>query len=120
MASIPFWKPGQTITGHAKTAVIERRFLAIAGPRVEGNPQVGHAAANARVEGVSSVSKAAGDKVMFWHDGVQEVEAAAAITAGAAVASDAQGRAVPWTTGTVAGYAFDDIASGAAGPIRIV
>jgi len=119
LESIPFWKPGQTVTGHAEADVLANRFVAVSGPRVDGNPQVSHVA-GARVAGVASVSKAAGSKVMFWADGVLAVEAGAALTAGQAVESDGQGRAIPHASGEVAGIAWDDVAAGAVGPIKSV
>lgn len=117
----PYHLPGDTVTGHAEAAVIGGRFVAITGPRVGGNYQVSHAAAGARSVGVAARDTAAGAKVMlFGGPGtVVDVTAATALTAGNDVVVGADGQATTGA-GVIVGVAMDDVAAGAAGPIRLI
>lgn len=72
-------------------------------------------AAGERVLGVANAEYEAGEQAGVNARGELLIEAGAAITAGAEVQTDAQGRAVPKTTGVVAGEARD--AAVAAGEI---
>ena len=113
----PYWKPGESLTAHAKTAVTGRRFVDLDGPRVDGNPQVSHKAGDAI--GVAAYDAPAGEKVTIYLGGVLEVQAVAALTAGAYVKPDATGQAIAAASKAEAvGRAVDDIAAGSTGPIN--
>jgi hypothetical protein len=121
MDCVPYWDHGDTLTCETTAAVVGGRFVSISGARnASGNPKVAHTGAGAAVFGVASRDTASGANVMVHHARsiITPVEAAAALTAGQKVMSDASGRAIVWTsTNAVAGVAVDDIASGAFGPI---
>lgn len=70
-----------------------------------------YASAGASALGVLDASTNAGEYAPVITYGIVLVETGGAITVGAKVESDAQGRAVTQTTGTVLGYALDSAAS---------
>lgn len=115
-SATPFWDSGDTITAHAAAPLYGKRFVAIAGPRTEGNPTVNYpAAGGAKVFGVTGYDVAAGAKVTVHHAPpiVVPVTAGAAVAAGDLVTSDATGRAVPAGTGQqILGLALDAAALG--------
>lgn len=119
--SVPYWDTGDTLTAHAEAAVTGKRFVAISGPRTDGNPTVSHAAAGGPVFGVSGYTVPAGAKVTIHHQPaivVPVTVGAVAVVAGNPVVSDAEGRAVPAGAGVVGvGIALDDAAPGADVPI---
>jgi hypothetical protein len=79
-----------TLTMTAAGAITAHRFVTAAGAQ---------AGADANAIGVAlAAASAAGDKVPVLAIGTVSVEAGAAISAGATVKADAQGRAVPWAT----------------------
>lgn len=122
MADItPYHFPGDTYTGHANVAVTGGRAVAVVGARVDGNYRFGLPAAGARIDGVASRDKVAGEKVMVFGPGtIVDGEAGAAITAGQNLEVNAAGNFVPVATGTPVARAMDDIASGARGPVRLL
>ncbi|MFN3328514.1 MAG: DUF2190 family protein [Fervidobacterium pennivorans] len=77
-----------------------------------------YAGAGAAALGVLDAATNQGEQAPVITYGVVLVEAGAAISAGQAIESDAQGRAVPRTTGVLLGYALD-AASGGGEIIRI-
>lgn len=123
--AVPFWDEGNTFTGHAATAVTGKRFVVIAGARVDGNPRVGHAVSAARVKpvGVSAYDAASGAKVSVYSGPgiVMPVTASGAITAGQDVYSTADGKASATVVAgaPVAGWALDDAADGADAVIKL-
>ncbi len=68
-------------------------------------------AAGERVLGKANTNYDAGEQAGIDTHGELLVEAGAAISAGTEVETDAQGRAVPKTTGVAAGVARDDAAA---------
>lgn len=78
-----------TLTMTAAGTIAANRFVTAAGAQ---------AGADANAIGVALNAATAADKVPVLAIGTVSVEAGAAITAGATVKSDAQGRAVPWAT----------------------
>lgn len=97
--SVPYWDHAHTLTAHAASALAGKRFVAIDGPRTDGNPTVDYPAAGAKVFGVTAYDVLAGGKVTLHHDPalIVPVTAGAAVAAGALVTSDAEGRAVTAT-----------------------
>jgi len=67
--------------------------------------------ANAKALGVSAVTMDQGQMAPVHISGVLLVTASTAITIGSKVASDANGFAVPYTTGESNGYALDNAAN---------
>ena len=94
------------VTIAAASALSRQRFVNFAGAVP---------AAGERVLGVANTDYGVGEQAGVNARGELLIEAGAAITAGAEVQTDAQGRAVPKTTGVVAGEARD--AATAAGEI---
>lgn len=122
--AVPFWDEGNTITCHASAAITGKRFVAISGARVEGNPRVAHAAGTATTKalGVAGYDAASGAKVSVYSAPglVMPVTASGAITAGDDVYSAADGRATATVTGLMVGIALDDAADGTDCPIKLV
>lgn len=124
--AVPFWDEAESFTCHASAAVTGKRFVAISGARVDGNPRVASAASSATVKpfGVSAYDAASGAKLtVYTKPGlIMPVTASGAITAGAPVFSTADGRATatnPGGTGIVAGWAADDAADGTDAVIKL-
>lgn len=83
-------RPVLTLTVTAAGAIGANRFVTAAGAQ---------AGADANAIGVARTAAAvAGDRIPVDVLGTASVEAGAAITAGATVKADAQGRAIPWAT----------------------
>lgn len=124
--AVPFWDEGNTFTGHASTAVTGKRFVAISGARVDGNPRVAHAvnSATSVTVGVSAYDAASGAKVSVYSGPgiVMPVTAAVALTAGDVVYSDAAGKAVkvaPAGAVKPAGLVLDDAAIDADAVVKL-
>lgn len=97
-------------------AVARCRFVSVA------NDKAIQATASTQVIGasmnlVTAEEIAAGERIVEIADGIVMVEAAGAITSGAAVYSDANGKAIGTGNGTVAGVA---LTAGAAGDLVAV
>jgi hypothetical protein len=88
--AIPFYKPGQNITGHASVALTGKRGCVITGNRQSGpglaataegsNYVIGLPTAGAGILGVTAHDAAAGEKVDVIMGGVVPILAAAVIT----------------------------------------
>lgn len=110
----PAWDPAHTLTCNAEDAVTGGRFVAISGPPVNGNPQVGTAGAAASgltgtVVGVAVEDAAIGANCTVATRGVWPMTAGGTIAAGDKVKADSTGRAI--TTAAVGvshGYALTD------------
>lgn len=112
---IPFKEPGVRVTGQASADLAGKRFLAITGNiQADGTITVAQATAGARSVGVSAYDAKSGKKVGIIRAAgmVVPVTAAANLTAGAAVESDAQGRAVAAASGVALGYVETAATSG--------
>lgn len=109
--------PGTQFSLPATTAIGRYRFVSI-----DGTGQAIQATASTEVIGVSRNEidpvKYPDAQVVDIADGIMMVEASAAITCGAKVASDANGQAIVATGDTFVGIAFSDAA--AAGTIIAV
>jgi hypothetical protein len=95
-----------TLTLTAGATLTANRFVTVAGAVP---------AANANVAGVTRTSAASGELVPVDALGTTMVEASAAISKGAAVATTNDGRAVTYSTGATVGRALT--AAGAAGDL---
>lgn len=102
---VPFHFPAQTLTCHASAAVTGRRFVNVTGAPTDDCPTVAHAT-TADALGVAAQDAAAGDKVTVFTCGHLEVEAGAAVAAGARVTVDGVGRAITATGAAGAVVAF--------------
>ena len=117
-SSVPHWKSGDTVTCRASIAVTGGRLVGISGARVGGLPRIAHTAADGRAFGVTAYDAAIGTNVTVYREGILDVDAGAAITAGQQLKANASGQVIPWvTSGTVIGYAVDDATSGARVPV---
>ena len=92
--------PNLRFSAEAGAAVARRRFV-----KINADEQGVQAGAGEAVVGASMVDAANGE-VLEIANGIVIVEAAAAITAGSEVQSDADGKAIPLDQGTVAGIAM--------------
>lgn len=119
----PYWDPADAITCHAETDVVGGKLVAVSGPAVGGNPQVGHAGGSTpglttTVVGIATHDAAAGTKVTVARVGVWPLLAAANLSAGALVTAGTSGNAgsaVAATAGFFHAYYLDDVANGALG-----
>lgn len=120
--NVGVYEPGRDISGRAKTAVVGKRFLAIAGDRDSGNISVGHATAGERACGVSKYDAAVGDivGVARGNSRVTYVTAGGALAAGDDVEVGADGKAVKHESGVAVGYAVTAAASGADAEISLL
>jgi hypothetical protein len=95
---VPRFKPGQSITLQASGTITGGRLVA-----VSGSGTVAQAGADsALVVGVAAFNVVSGDKLTIHCGGVQKLTASGAITAGAGVVSDANGKVKSATTATAA------------------
>lgn len=113
----PIYMPGRNPSVLATVAIPAGRFVAVTGAGIDsstGLTQVGFPAANAdKHSGVTHYDAAAGKEVEVQRSGVVTVTAAAAITSGSYIGTDAQGRAVVAASRAVAlGEAWSTAASG--------
>lgn len=126
---IPYYADAHQITFVAGTGGVGgKRFVTNSGPLAQGLGTAGGVAtgviagAGASVAGVGAQDAAAGLAVGVFTAGTVPVTVGAtAVVGGTKVMSDANGNAVPWTTGNqVAGTCLGDTASGADAPIKIL
>jgi hypothetical protein len=122
---IPYYEPGDRITGHAVVALTGKRFCDIdgniqSGPGLAttaegGNVTIGKPTAAGRVFGVVSHDVAIGGKVTVLCDPgmVVPVETAGVIAAFAEVEVDAEGRVVTKAAGVAVGFVLTGAGSGA-------
>lgn len=124
--SIPFYEPGHTFTGKCTAPVTGSRFVVISGNKDAdtGAVSIAPAGAGARVFGVAAYDGAI-DALVPVHSTpgmVVAVTSAAALAAGAPVASDATGRVVAaGAAGTpIAGYLIDAVTNGGTAKVRLL
>ena len=125
---IPFLLPGQIRTVNCAQAITGKCFVKITAPRIGGGanglstdvenlPQAGPCTvAGEAILGVSQYDGAVGTNIGVYMRGsgvTVPITAGAAITAGNQVQTDANGHAVPLSTGIAVGYAIDSAASSA-------
>lgn len=116
---VPFFKPGQDITGYLTTDIGGKRFVApVAGGR-GAQPHIGVAPAGAAPCGVLGHDGVTGDYVHFNVGGEVPVVAGADITAGTRVEVGAGGTAVPLAAGVPCGIAMANAANGGAVPVLL-
>jgi len=127
---IPFFEPGQHPTGKATAAITGKRFLQVSGNRTGGpllgtNTEnlyqvaqagaAGTAGANREVIGVAAYDVPNGGTVKIIRGGIVPVTAAASLSAGARVSTDATGQVIAYTAtaGNVqVGILMADVTSG--------
>ena len=102
--------PNLRFSGVSGAAIARRRFVTL-----NSSEQVVQATNGGVVIGVSSQDCSGSGKVAEVYDGIVIVEAGGAITPGTKVQSDANGKAVVYASGEVAGRAMT--AAGAAGDV---
>lgn len=125
--AVPFWDEGNTITAQAAVAITGKRFVRIAGPRVNEQVRVNHGASAVagRAFGVSGFD-AAVDALVSCYTApglVMPVTAAVALAAGAEVFSTADGRATnvaPVAGARPEGIVLDDAAVGADALVKLL
>ena len=105
--------PNMRFSAEAGAAVARRRFV-----KINSDEQGVQAGAGDAVVGASMVDAANGE-VLEIANGIVIVEAAAVITAGSKVQSNADGKAIPLNQGTVAGIAMTN-ASGSGALVSVL
>lgn len=128
--ALPFHDEGNSITvqNNSGGLIGGKRFVAVNGSgEFDDVTLVGLPAAGARVLGVSAYDAAAGAQFTCYTSPgiVMPVVAGVAITAGAAIATDATGAAIIANAGTVTGqlvvgYALKDAAAGSDAKVKLV
>jgi hypothetical protein len=100
---VPYWLPGQTLTGHAVAAITGGRFLIPSGQPVDGNPGVIHGATPENVIGVAARDAAILGKVLIFAapGTILPIRVAAAVVTGDKIATDANGAGVVAGIGAV-------------------
>lgn len=93
---LPIHTPGQAVTYTAGAAITGGQLVYISGV----NTVSPTTAASAAVVGVAGHDAASGAKVLVYTGEVQEVTAAAAVTAGQTLEAAAAGQVTPHTNGT--------------------
>lgn len=104
---IPYYRPGEDLTGQATAAVVGKRVLKISATLTSGpglaataegsNARVNHCAGATEVPfGISKYDAASGGKVGIIREGVVPVTAGAAVTAGQQLMADATGKVIPY------------------------
>lgn len=125
----PYYKPGQDLSVLATAALTGCRLVAISGDvtsgpglvdTIEGSYyRVGKPQAGGRVLGVLTRDTASGAPGTVVCEGVVAVFAQASITAWEEVEADAEGRAVPLSTGVAVGVALADAAQNELAQIKL-
>lgn len=122
---VPFFKPGQDITGYLTVDLGGKTLVAaVAGGR-GGQPHIGLPAAGAAVMGVLGHDGVAGQYVHVNSGGVVPVIAGADVTAGTEVMTNAAGHVVPHTVATApaknvpVGYVVAGATSGNAAAVKL-
>jgi hypothetical protein len=118
---IPFYEPGQRVTGRAKAAIIGKRFVNISGDREDGLIGIAAATAAGKAFGVSSHDAADGDNVTVIGPGaiVPVTATAATIAAGVEVEVATGGKCVAFSAGVKVGVCVTACAANADAQIRI-
>ncbi len=126
---IPFYKPGQDLTGHATAAVTGKRFVKLSGSRQSGpglttavdgsNYQVAPAGAGEYAIGVAKYDAASGKKVAIACAGIVPVTAGGNIAFGVEVEADATGKAVTKGSGIALGRCMTAATSGNDAEIKL-
>ena len=117
--TVPFFKPGQDITGRLTATLSGKTFVAAVPGGRGSQPYIGLPAAGAAVFGVLGYDGVDGQFIHVNVAGVVPVTAGADVTAGTQVQTNALGQAVPHTTGVAVGYALANAASGNAVPVKL-
>jgi hypothetical protein len=135
---IPWQEDADRLPVQASAAITGKRFIKpsgarLSGPLIPATAQVGasdpvdggriqaaQCVAGDHSIGVSSWDMAVGEGGVAISEGVVPVTAGAAITAGQAVQSDANGAAIPLAAGVKLGTAVDSAANGADAQIKLV
>jgi hypothetical protein len=120
---IPFYEPGERITGSVITAqVTGKRFVKVAGSKANGlNVVIAPVTAGAtKPFGVAGADCAVGDTVVCYTGGYTvPVTAGGTVTAGQEVEIDSVGRVVTLASGRPVGLALSDATIGVDCTVRI-
>lgn len=117
--TVPFFKPGQDITGFCAQAVSAKHFVApVAGGR-GGQPHIAPAAAGGPALGVAGHDQLADLYVHVNVGGVVPVVAGADVTAGQYVEVGTGGTVVPLAAGQRVGLVIDGGAAGTAVAVKL-
>jgi predicted RecA/RadA family phage recombinase len=118
---IPFYEPGQRITGRAKAAIVGKRLVDISGNREDGLIGIAHATAAGKAFGVASHSAADGENVTVIGSGavVPVTATAAAIDAGDEVEVGADGKVLALASGVAVGVCVNGALANADAEIKL-
>lgn len=109
----PIFTPGKSVSATTSAAVTGGQLLAVSGTGTVGPA----GAASAAAVGVAAQDAISGARVTYYTGGVQELVAAANVTAGQTLETAAAGQVTPHTNGAndsnIVGIALTTAASGA-------
>jgi hypothetical protein len=116
---VPFFKPGQDITGILSADLGGKRFVVPVPGGRGGQPHIGYPTAGGPACGVLGHDGVEGQAVHYNVGGTLPVVAAVDITAGTLVESDAEGRAIPLATGRPLGLATSNAVAGGSVSVQL-
>lgn len=116
---VPFFKPGQNVTGIPDVDVFGKRAVAATALGRGGQPHIALPAAGAPIFGIVGHDAVAGQEVHVNVGGIVPVLAAADCAAGIQVEINAGGYVIPRATGVAVGYTTAPGASGTAVPVKL-
>lgn len=117
--TVPFFKPGQDITGYPTAAVLAKTFVKSVDGGRGGLTHIAPAVAGQPALGVAGHDAETAQETHVIVGGIVPVLAAADIVAGTQVEVGTGGRIIPRATGTAVGYATASGASGTAVPVKL-
>ena len=116
---VPFFKPGQDVSGYYPAPAGGKRFVSTATGGRGSQPYTQIAPAAGPVFGVSSQDAVAGDTHLVFVGGIVPVIAGANLSPNTQVEVGADGTAVPLTTGVAVGYVVAGATTGNAAAIKL-
>lgn len=115
----PFFKPGHDITGYLTENLQGKHFVAATTGSRGSQPYIAAPKAGAPVLGVLICDGVRGDTLTVFVGGVVPVIAAADVTAGTEVQTDATGAVVPHTDGVAVGYVIAAATTGKSAAVKL-
>lgn len=120
MDGVPFFKPGDDLTGHCTAAVVGQHLVSIsANVQADGAYSVATTGAGLRALGVAMRDGAIGDRIPIMTEGVLPIISTGALAAGVEVQADAAGQVIALAAGRSVGVLMADVAAGAVAQVKV-
>lgn len=117
---VPFFKPGDDLTGHCTAAVVGQKLVAISGNvQADGTYSIAQAGAGVVCVGVAMRDGAIGDRIPMVTEGVIGIVSTGALAAGTEVQAGANGEIIALAAGKKVGLLLADVAAGAVGQVKL-